>query len=277
MGINEEIDFVMDLKKYYTYFNQWRILSREVNCTYRAAALTYMTLLALVPLMVVSFDVLAIFPVSKTLAVSIEHFIFQNFVPATGQVVQDYLESFAAQAKQLSFIGAIFLIVTAILLLFTVEQSFNAIWQIKKHRHGVMAFFVYGFALIIIPILIGIGFAITSYISALPLMAQFLTHIEIENAVFYGLPYLFSSIALVFLYKVMPNCKVRLSAALWAGFLAALLFEVAKIGFTLFVQHFPAYQLLYGALAAIPLFLIWVYLSWLIILWGGVFSKVLVL
>jgi membrane protein len=244
------------------------------NCPLRAAALSYTSLLSIVPLMTVSFTVMSAFPMFRQVGQQLQDFIFQNFVATSAQVVQANIQKFAVQALNLSATGLIFLLVTALLMMFNMEQAFNVIWRAPKPRIRITAFMLYWGLLTFFPILIGMGFAISSYIFSLPVIEGTTRLLGVQAPFLAISPYLLTFIAFTVLYITLPNCKVFIRHAMVGGFVATLLFEFAKYGFGLYVLNFPTYELLYGTLAAIPIFLIWVYLSWLIILFGAVVAFV---
>ena len=235
------------------------------GCTYRAAALTFTSLLAMVPLIVVSFKILSIFPAFHDLGNQIQNFVFDNFVTSASKVIQGYLQTFTQQATQLSMVGIIFLLITAIMMMFTIEQALNNIWRIKTGRKGLSAFFRYWAVLTLTPLLIGFSLVISSYLLSLP----FISSEQTGKSLLGLMPVIFILIGFTVLYVGVPNCRVRIYHGLIGAFIATLLFEIAKKGFSLYLQNFPTYNLLYGAFSAIPIFLIWVYLSWLIILFGA--------
>lgn len=243
------------------------------GCFYRAAALTYTTLLSLVPLLAVSFAALAAFPTFKNISLDIQNFIFNNFVAASGQVIQNYLQQFIAQVSHLSLIGLIFLVLTAVAMLYTIEQAFNTIWRVRRPRRRILALALYWAILTLTPVLVAIGFAFSSYLLSLPLLSHTLVGFSI--LLLRVTPFILTAIAFSVLYIVVPNCNVPVRNGVIAGILAAALFECAKLGFSLYISLVPTYQLLYGALAAVPIFLIWIYLSWLIILFGAEVSHAL--
>lgn len=244
------------------------------NCALRAAALAYTSLLSVVPLMAVSFTVMTAFPIFRQLGAQIQTFIFENFVAASAQVVQANIQKFAGQALNLSATGLVFLLVTAILMIFNMEQAFNVIWKCKKSRMGLTAFMLYWGLLTFLPILIGVGFAISSYIFSIPLIEGTTQLLGIKGPFLRIAPYLLTFTAFTVLYITLPNCKVQIRHAMIGGIVATIMFELAKYGFGLYVLNFPTYELLYGTLAAIPIFLLWVYLSWLIILFGAVVAYI---
>jgi len=240
------------------------------GCVYTASALTFTSLLSIVPLMSLSFTVLSAFPVFGEFAMQIEDFLFKHFVAASGEVIHEYLQSFVQQASQLSVIGLTFLFVTAVLLLFTIEQALNKIWRVRAKRKGIAAFLLYWAVLTLSPILLGASMAVSSYVFSLPFIAGTAESIGLSKTlVLTYAPFLLSAFGFTLLYVAIPNCFVSLWHGLVGGFFAAFLFEVAKYGFTFYITNFPTYELLYGALATIPIFFIWMYVSWIIILLGA--------
>jgi membrane protein len=236
------------------------------------AALTYTTLLSLVPLMTVVLALFSVFPASDHLIDQIEGFIFQNFVPAAGEAVRDNLHAFSAKAGKLTGVGFIVLILVALMLMSNIDKAFNAIWQVRRKRSAVAKFTVYWAILSLGPILIAFSVGVTSYLVSIPLFSDGETAMLLRTRVLSLMPVLISTCAFTLLYALVPNRSVPLRHAVAGGVVAALLFELAKRGFALYVTAFPTYQTIYGALAAVPIFLIWIYLSWLVTLVGAEFT-----
>ncbi|PTQ89286.1 YihY family inner membrane protein [Agitococcus lubricus] len=252
--------------KSFTRFVVRRFLADE--CRQNAASLTYTTLFAVVPMMTVVFSILAAIPSLKHISADIQNLVFRHFLPDTGVKIQNYLSEFATQASNLTIVGVFMLFITALMMLMTIEKAFNEIWKVKQPRQSLIGFLRYWAVLSLGPFLLGAAFTVSSYITSLRILSD---AEQIVGTVFPGLqliPMLFTGLAFSLLYIAVPNCRVPVKAGFSAGFFAAVLFEVAKNGFTLFVGHFSSYQLIYGAFAAFPLFLLWVYLSWMIILLG---------
>lgn len=241
------------------------------GCSYRAAALTYTTLLSLVPLMTVSFAIFSAFPVFSKISIQIQHFIFSHFIAASGEVVQQYIEKFVLQTKNLSAIGSAFLVVTAILMMFNMEQAFNAIWKVGSRRKGVATFLLYWAVLTLSPILIGLSLIVSSYLTKV----AFISDTAHDLGFITVLPFLLNLVFFTVIYVLVPNCHVPFKNGFVGALVATILFSLAKWGFTYYVTHFPTYLLLYGALATIPLFLIWLYVMWMIILFGVIISQIL--
>jgi membrane protein len=245
------------------------------QCTHAAAALAYTTLLALVPLLTVLFITLAAFPAFQDWQRAIEAFIFRNFVPALGDQVQQYLLDFTAKARGLQAAGLGVLIVTVLAMLATIESTFNVIWGIRRRRPLLLRFLVYWAVLTLGPLLIGAGMVATSYLISLPLLsAHALTH-DLGLELLTVFPLLATTAAFVLFFKLIPFRPVPLRHALAGGIVASVLFEFAKRGFALYVAHFPSQQAVYGAFATIPIFLLWIYLSWVIVLLGAEITQCL--
>ncbi|MWV17872.1 YihY family inner membrane protein [Pseudomonas sp. L-22-4S-12] len=249
----------------------WRFLVQRFfadRATQSAAALTYTTLFAVVPMMTVTFAMLSAIPVFQGMGEDIQSFIFRNFVPSSGATVQEYLREFTVQARKLTWAGVILLALTAFMMLVTIEKAFNTIWRVRQPRRGVSSFLLYWAILSLGPLLLGVGFAVSTYITSLSLLSG--PHALIGAKTLLGFAPLLSSVAaFTLIYATVPNARVPLRNALLGGLFTAVLFEVAKALFGLFVSLFPGYQLIYGAFATVPLFLLWIYVSWLIVLFGA--------
>ncbi len=239
-----------------------------------ASALTYTTLFAVVPLMTVSYAMLAAIPSFQGGGEQLQGWIFENFVPATGAVVQGYLSDFATQASKLTAAGLIFLFITSIMMMKNIEAAFNRIWRVSEPRKGMSSFLLYWAVLSLGPILIGVGLLVSSYIASLSLFTS-ATELVGRARLLSVLPLVMSAAAFTLLYAAVPNCKVPLRNAVIGGLVVAILFETAKRAFAFFVTQFPSNELIYGAFAAVPLFLAWIFITWTIILLGAELSRAL--
>ena len=233
------------------------------------AALSFSTILALVPLLAVVFSALSLFPIFETWSDAIQDFIYRNFLPQLGEQVRQYLEEFSANTGQLTLWGLIFLMVTTLTLLATIEDAFNEIWQVKTGRTIGIRIMVYWAMLTLGPILIAASLSMSSYLLSLSILQDPGIANNLKAQLLGFLPFILELSAFVFFYLAVPNCEVRVKHALIGGLVAALLFELAKYGFTQYLLRVTPYQLIYGALAALPVFLIWIYLSWLVVLIGA--------
>jgi len=238
----------------------------EVHCETNASALAFSTLLAMVPLAAVVFASFSLFPEFESWSRKVEEFVYRNFVPAAGDVIQSYLREFAGQAGKLTAVGLVFLIVSALLLLFTIEDTFHRIFRVERRRSIIQRMLAYWAVLTLAPLLIGASLSLSSYLISVAARSDQV----VQNRLLGWLPLVFELMAFVLLYTVAPNKSVRLRHAFTGALLAAILFEASKQGFAYFVLNFRSYEVIYGALATIPIFLVWIYLSWLVVLVGAV-------
>ena len=233
-----------------------------------AAALTYTSLLSLVPLMTVTLAVFSAFPVADRINEIIQKFVFENFVPTSGLLLQQYLSEFSDKASRLTGAGAGFLLVVALMMMSNIDRALNAIWEVRTRRRFSSKFLIYWAVLSLGPILIGASVLVTSYVISLPILSVAASS-GIGRNVLTLTPVAASAVAFTMMYLVVPNRRVRVSHAMIGGIFAAVLFEGAKRAFGLYITQFPTYEAIYGALATIPIFLVWVYLSWIVVLLGA--------
>ena len=245
------------------------------RCTRAAASLAYTSLLALVPLFTVVFVTLSAFPAFQEWREAIETFLFKNFVPALGDQIRAYLVQFADKARGLQAAGVTVLLITVLLMMSTIESTFNVIWGIKRKRPIVVRFLVYWSVLTLGPVLIGAGMVASSYVISLPLLSEAGVSGDIKTRLIAVFPLIATTTAFVMFFKLIPYRPVPLKHALVGGIVASLLFEWAKRIFALYVTNFPAQQAVYGAFATVPIFLIWIYLSWVIVLLGAEITQCL--
>ena len=239
------------------------------NAMQVASSLAFTSLLSLVPLLTVMFGLFGEISVLQNFSTLIQNFIFANFVPEFGQTIEQYIYIFSMKASQLTISGSVFLVLIAMMLLATIDNSFNRIWKIKKKRNPIKRILIYFSLLIMGPLLIGIGLALTSYLLSIPVIADVDTTFNVKTHLLGWLPFLMTSIAFILLYILVPNCYVYKKYAVSAGVICAILFELAKYWFGIYVKEMSGYENIYGALAILPLFLVWIYISWVIILFGA--------
>ena len=234
-----------------------------------ASSLAYTTLLSLVPLLTVMFGFLGGLPVFDKIGDTVQTFIFNNFVPTFGDTIQNYLVSFSQKASQLTITGLLVLFVIALMLMATIENALNTIWHVRDRRNPAARFLVYWSILTLGPILLGIGLFSTTYLMSLPLFTEVGGTPGLQKKILSSLPFLTTSVAFTLMYILVPNCFVYRKHAITGGVIAAVLFEIAKYGFGFYVREVAKYETVYGTLAAIPVFLIWIYTSWVIVNLGA--------
>ncbi|MGB0132269.1 YihY family inner membrane protein [Dokdonella sp.] len=241
----------------------------EDRCLQTAGALAFTTLFAMVPLTAAILGILSAFPVFEEWRIQLTIWVFNNFVPAAGDVVQTYLTEFAANASKATAIGVLVLVFSAISLMMSIEDAFNRIWRVKAHRGAASRFVIYWTALSLGPMLLVAAVAVSSYLVALPFIDAAATQFSIKARVLAALPFLIVWVAMITGYMVIPNRSVRFRDAALGGLIAAVLFESAKYGFAWYAGGIATYQQIYGALSIVPIFFLWMYLSWIIVLLGA--------
>jgi membrane protein len=237
-----------------------------------AGSLTFTTVLALVPMLTIALAIFTTFPLFNTFRSSLEAYFIQSLMPkGIANTIIGYLNQFASKASRLSAVGAVALIITAVATMGMIDRVFNHIWRVRTRRPLTQRVLVYWAIVTLGPLLIGVSITVTSYL------------FTATNGVVKGVPlvgdiaFTLVSLALTtgaftLLYMVVPNRFVDWRDAAWGGLVASIAFEIAKRLFAVFVTKFPSYTVIYGALAAVPIFLVWIYLSWLIALIGAVIA-----
>ncbi len=239
------------------------------HCSETAAALTYMSLFALVPLLTVLYTMASAIPAFQGMEESIQDLLFEHLMPETSSDIESYLSDFSRQAKNLTGVGIGFLVATAVLMLRNIEKAFNMIWRTRENRSAVSSFLLYWAVLSLAPLTIGLALAISTYLASYTVMFEDYDVIGAGSTLLKFSPLLLSAGGFTLIYVAVPNCRVPFKHALIGGLAAALAFNVARSAFTDLVVG-SNYTFIYGAFAAVPLFLLWIYLSWNIVLMGGI-------
>lgn len=241
----------------------------EDRCMQTAGALAYTSIFALVPLTAAILGILAAFPGFAGWRDQITTWVFENFVPAAGSTVQGYITQFAESASKATAIGVLVLLFSAVSLMMSIEDAFNRIWRVQVARGATARFIIYWTALTLGPLLLVAALAISSYAFALPFIDAAEAQFSIKARVLAALPFLIVWAAMIAAYVVIPNRSVRIAHAVIGALIAAVLFESAKRGFALYATKYASYQQVYGALALVPIFIFWIYLSWIVVLLGA--------
>ena len=194
-----------------------------------AGNLAYVSLLSLVPFVAVIFALFAAFPMFSDVSVQLRHFVFANFMPATGDIIQRYIEQFVANSSKMTAVGALGLIVTSLLLMYAIDSALNTIWRSTRQRPKVYSFAVYWMILTLGPLLAGASLVISSYLLSLRWASGFNTMIDEVLRIF---PLLLSWLSFWLLYSVVPTTRVPARDALIGSLVAALLFELGKKGYS---------------------------------------------
>jgi membrane protein len=248
---------------------------REERVTQTAGSLTYTTLLALVPLFTVALAASTAFPVFDEWTTQLQLFILENVLPDTPAIetVMEQVNSFTRNVGRLTAIGVAGFVVTSVMLMLTIDNALNRIFRVQRRRSIAQNIFMYWAVITLGPLLVGASLS-TTYMAVrhsvdalqLDLAADLLLDL---------VPFALTALGLVLLYWLIPARRVEWSQAFVGGVLAAIGFELTKQGFAVYLQQVPTYTLIYGAFATIPIFLIWLYLSWLVVLTGAILTAML--
>jgi membrane protein len=253
----------------------WRRLNYLVGrfsadrCSENAAALTYMSLFALVPLLTVLYTMASAIPAFQGAEDQMQAILFKHLVPQSSYDIQQYLNDFSLQAKNLTGPGIGFLLVTAVLMLRNIEHAFNHIWRARENRSPISSFLLYWAVLTLAPITIGLALGMSTYLSSFAYTLEDFDILGTKALLVQATPLLLSTLGFSLVYAAVPNCRVPFRHALIGGVFAALAFHAARGIFTKLVVG-SSITFIYGAFAAVPLFLLWIYVSWTIVLMGGV-------
>ena len=246
----------------------------EDRCVQTASSLTFTALIALVPMITVALSVASAFSGFESLLWTLRDFVVTNMLPESVSAISAYARQFSENAARLTIVGITVLGVTALLLTLTIDHAFNNIWRVSRPRPLLQRVLLYLTVLTVGPLLIGASLSLTSYLLTLSL--DVLGELPaMKRAVLRFVPLVLTTLAFALLYLTVPNCRVLKRDALAGGIAAGAAFEVMKHAFGFYITHFPAYKLVYGAFATVPIFLLWVYLSWLIVISGAVLVAVL--
>ncbi|HEV2220983.1 MAG TPA: YihY family inner membrane protein [Casimicrobiaceae bacterium] len=245
---------------------------RDIDLARTAGSLSFTTLLAIVPLATVTLAFVAHFPIFEDWLKALEQFMLRHLLPfsAAAEVRARVIE-FAEQASRLTGISIAVIALSAGLAIATVEREINAIWGIRQGRPLGRRLLVYTIGLTAGPVLIGASISITTWL-VMHSLAVVPIHRTSGESIVRMLPFAFSLAGLTLLYKMVPARPVGLAPAVISGALAAAALEAAKHAFGWYVTRISTYQAIYGALSALPIFLLWIYLCWVIILAGAAVS-----
>lgn len=249
--------------------------AQEKKLAQVASSLTYTTVLSLVPLLAVVLSLFTAFPLFAEFRYALENFLAGSVMPAAvSDTVMSYLNQFAAKASGLTTVGGLVLIVTSVMLFRTIDEAFNDIWQVETRRPLRQRVLVYWALLSLGPILIGASLWALSVLAreSLGMIGEVPA---VTNIALSLLPLLLTGSGFSALFFTVPNRSVRWKDALIGGFCTAIILEILRVGIAYYLSRFPSYTVIYGTFATIPIFLLWVYLSWMMILLGATVTALL--
>ncbi|MEN3029982.1 YihY family inner membrane protein [Chromobacterium amazonense] len=267
----------MQAQRFEPFFSFARFIVRRMGCLrvlQVSGSLTFTTLLALVPLFTIALTVISAFPVFSDYSTRFKIMLLSTLVPEfAGKVITVYMRQFADNAEKLTAAGIVMLGVTALMLMSTIERTFNAIWGVRRGRPWLQQSMVYWTVLTLGPLVLGGSllswrwlFKATRFEKNLPLLADM---VEVGGTI------VLTALVLSLLYRIVPNRFVPFRHAVAGALATSVLLEITKAGFGFYISRVASYQLVYGAFASIPIFLLWVYCLWLVVLAGAVFTSAL--
>lgn len=242
---------------------------REDQCPQVAGSLTFTTLLSLVPLFTIALTVFSALPDFAVMSTRFKVFLLKNFVPdLAGKIITVYMVQFAENAGRLTLLGLLMLLVTSISTMATIERSFNRIWRVTKPRPFFKRLLVYWAALTLGPLLLAGSLSLTSWFFVQASQWRSTSWL-IDWFVLKPWPLLLLVSALTMLYVIVPRVFVPIRHALVASVITASALELMRWGLTWQISHFTTVKLVYGTFASLPVFLLWLYLVWVLVLVGA--------
>lgn len=243
--------------------------ANEENLLQVASSLTFTTVLAIVPMLAVVLSLFTAFPVFQEFRVALENFLATSLMPpSVSDNIMEYLNQFARQASRLTAIGGGFLIVTSVLLIMTIDMAFNAIWHVTRQRPLSQRALVYWAVITLGPVVAGASLWATSFVASESLGLVKDVPEWVSTVISY-IPLVLTGLGFAALFAIVPNKQVSWKDALAGGLVTAIALEIMKEGFAFYLTRFPTYTVIYGAFATLPIFLLWIYLSWLAVLLGA--------
>lgn len=239
----------------------------QPESSYRASSLAFSTLLSLVPMVAVFVFIMTQFPTFTQLNSLATNYVMANFIPTSSNEILPYLDKFSSQASQLPILSILLLFISTTLTVISIDNSMNSIWHKKSRKKSLLSLLIYPLIILLIPVFIGAIALISSFIFYL------FSYLPTVKVISFIIPWLINAVMLSLLYLVTTSVKISWRDTYLGSLVASLLLELSKIGFAAYVNQFSNYDLIYGALATIPVLLIWLYIFWLIILYGALVVK----
>ncbi|MGH8077636.1 MAG: YihY family inner membrane protein, partial [Lysobacter sp.] len=267
-SLNRWTDRLRDRARADSFFRFVARRTLDDNLFEAAGALSFTTVFALVPLSLVVFGVLSAFPVFGEWSDRLSHYIFSNFVPNAARSVESYLKQFKTNADQLTTAGVVALLVSLLITLTGVEASFNRIWRVKVARPKFSRFLVYWTVLTLGAMMAAASLAVSAKFFAMSVFETTAGHF-LETVMLRLAPMAIELFAFAAIYRVVPHRTVKWRHAMAGALLATFLFELVKWGIGAYLGSFTAYSTIYGKIAFVPVFLLWIFLSWTAVLLGA--------
>ncbi|AYO55648.1 YihY family inner membrane protein [Acinetobacter wuhouensis] len=239
------------------------------RCREQAGSLTYTTLFAVVPMLTVFLVIISSIKALEPARQQLQQMIYSNFLPKTSIAFDKAFNVFTDNSSNLTVIGVLFLFVTTVLMLTSIETVFNRIWRVQETRNGIIGFMRYWTIISLGPILLGSAFVISSAMASMSVLSNNFAGYQVDSSILLMLvSFGLTVLGFFILYWTIPNRSIPIQAAAIAGLFGAIAFELLKNLFGFVMANFTSYTIVYGAFAAIPIFLLWIFLSWNIVLLG---------
>ena len=239
------------------------------RCREQAGSLTYTTLFAVVPMLTVFLVIISSIKALEPARQQLQQMIYSNFLPKTSIAFDKAFNVFTDNSSNLTIIGVLFLFVTTVMMLTSIETVFNRIWRVQETRNGIIGFMRYWTIISLGPILLGSAFVISSTLASMNVLSNNFAGYEVDGTAVFGLiSFALTVLGFFILYWTIPNRSVPVRAAVIAALFGAITFELLKNLFGFVMANFTSYTIVYGAFAAIPIFLLWIFLSWNVVLIG---------
>lgn len=239
------------------------------GCAYRAAYLAYLTLVSLVPMLAVAVTIVSRFTWFQRTIGQWQSWVVENLMVESANRVSPAINQWVAHASTLSFWHLVVFLVITILMMVNISRAFRAIWHTEQHFSWTISFFFYFLILLLSPILLAVIFIAGGVISEWLQMLPWVKDQHYLGMIWNFMAHLLLLIWFILMNWVLPACRVPWRAAVISGISTTIMIWVAKKLFTLFFQYFSTYQEIYGALSVVPIFLIWLYVAWVVILFGA--------
>ena len=274
-GWRERVALLLETLQHWPWLETLRTLRlrfREDHLGLTASSLTFTTLISLVPLVTVTLAIFSAFPMFASFQEALQKYFLQSLVPDNiAKPVMAALTQFAAKANRLGSVGLVFLVLSALALMLTIDRTLNAIWRVRNPRPIAQRVLVYWAAATLGPLVLGVSLSLTSYVlsaskgivSELPGGVSLLLN---------TIEFLLLAAGMASLFHYVPNTYVQWRHAIAGGVFVSVGFEVAKKGLAWYITQVPTFAVVYGAFATLPILLVWIYLGWVIVLLGAVIA-----
>jgi membrane protein len=241
--------------------------TRQVDCLGRAAILAFTTMFSLVPLLFIITTIINVLPKVSGISSEVEIFMLDHISVVDVDYITKSLQDFLSKAHDLSPLGIFFLFISSMLLFLEIENSFDKIWRVSKSRHSFISIFMHGFLMLLLPLLFTLIILLEYY---LPLLSEYFFLFSYIPS--YALVLMLSVIIFTVMYTIIPSCSVNIKYSFFAAIFSSFLFVLLKHAMIFYFSYFTGYNVIYGAFASLPIFMIWLYCSWLVILIGAVIT-----